>query len=301
MVKSSGKLPPKRFRECDGGGFAAELGGLALKAMLFEIAATPKPGLVDRNNSGAHSDMDFFTFMLSAAAIAGELEGFALVGINTGGRLPGEAFEKLREHGRRAEEKMFAATKGINTHKGMIFTLGLILGAAGRLFGQKALTAKNICLECARLTSGLCERELGVGGAQKTHGEAVFAKYGAKGARGEAQSGFKSVTEVSLPVYSELMASGVETERALVQTLIHLIACSNDTNVLSRCGEEGAEYARSAAAEVLAAGGVFAKEAEKLLGGMDTEYIKRGISPGGCADLLAATCLLHQIEKIYGN
>ena len=44
-----------------------KIAAFAVEGMLYEVTATPKPGLVDRANNGAHYDMDYFTFMSSAA------------------------------------------------------------------------------------------------------------------------------------------------------------------------------------------------------------------------------------------
>jgi len=109
---------------------AAQIASLALEALLAEAAATPKPGLVDRVNCGAHADMDFFTFQVSAAAIAPFLSVF----VRTGTEHTGDAsalLARLRPVGMEAERAMFVRTGGVNTHKGAIFSFGVLLGAAG--------------------------------------------------------------------------------------------------------------------------------------------------------------------------
>ena len=138
-----------------------EIGRLAFASMLTEVSATPKPGLVDRANNGAHRDMDFFTFVESAAALRSSFDEFAEAGRNINpveGLLPA-----LREIGIRAEEKMFKATKNVNTHKGMIFSLGLVAGAAGRIAaGGGALNAENISGTAGNICRGLSEKNTAI-------------------------------------------------------------------------------------------------------------------------------------------
>ncbi|MBR0357686.1 MAG: citrate lyase holo-[Clostridia bacterium] len=103
----------------------------AWRAMLSEVSATPKPGLVDRNNSGSHRDMDFFTFVDSAAALAPHFRQMYLAGWDHVLDDPTALFARLRALGQQAEADMFATTHGINTHKGLIFSMGLLSGALG--------------------------------------------------------------------------------------------------------------------------------------------------------------------------
>ena len=107
---------------------------LAHKAMLYEVSASPKPGLVDRFSNGAHKDMDFFTFMSSSASLSQFFSHCALEGEkHLDSDLP-NLFSSLRIPGISAEKKMFFATNNINTHKGAIFSIGTICAAAGYLY-----------------------------------------------------------------------------------------------------------------------------------------------------------------------
>ena len=142
------------------------IGSLAMQAMLFEVAATPKPGLVDRNNSGAHRDMDYFTFMASAAAIGGTMEKMARAGFlfaENADDGEGKSLEKLlpelKKIGLEGEKKMFAATGGVNTHKGMIFSLGLLCGSAGYLEGMRLRKAETAGTSAAADTAGTAEAD----------------------------------------------------------------------------------------------------------------------------------------------
>ena len=277
-----------------------KIASLALEAMLYEAAATPKPGLVDRANSGAHRDMDFFTFMASAAALHSAFDAMTLAGSSAcRASSPRVMWPSLREAGREAEARMFESTRGVNTHKGEIFSLGLLCGCAGWLTGRGGtLSAEDLTALAAEMCQGLCERELAPLREREgqTKGEQMYLRYGCTGIRGEAESGFRTVIEVSLPVFRELMAGGNSVNDALIQTLLHLISGTADTNILSRHNMETAEQARARAREVLALGGVLTTEGRAAIEAMDRDFIARRISPGGCSDLLAVTYFLFRME-----
>lgn len=99
-----------------------KISSLAMEGILFEVSATPKPGLVDRNNAGAHKDMDYFTFMSSAAALHDTFDIFVRLGWEYRNEPIESLLQSLRCVGVKAEHRMFAFTNGVNTHKGMIFT-----------------------------------------------------------------------------------------------------------------------------------------------------------------------------------
>ena len=107
---------------------------LASEALHREVMLTPKPGLVDRRNSGAHRDMTLETFMASGAAIRLWFPLFFETGVKTASRPLAEILPKLRADGLACEKAMFVATHGVNTHKGAIFSFGLLIAAAGRRF-----------------------------------------------------------------------------------------------------------------------------------------------------------------------
>ena len=88
----------------------------AVRALLYEVTTTPKPGLVDRRNSGSHTDMDSFTFMSSAASLYPYFEACTRAGRKTADGPAPETFAALRPLGCEAEGEMLAATHGVNTH-----------------------------------------------------------------------------------------------------------------------------------------------------------------------------------------
>lgn len=279
--------------------FADRIGGTAIRALLHEVAATPKPGLVDRSNNGAHDDMDFFTFMASVSALRNTFEHFAEIGAETRGLNPRGAFRHLQRAGLDAEKKMFAATGGVNTHKGAIFSLGLVCGAAGRAAGDAS--PETVCAAAAALCAGICDEAYGAltEAAQTrppTKGERVFLAHGIRGVRGEAEDGFPSVLRVGLPAYREMKQNGAPENDALVQTLLCLMSSVHDTNVISRRDLAASRYVRERAAAALVLGGMTTPAGKRAVEEMDRDFIQKNISPGGCADLLAVTFFLDSVE-----
>lgn len=280
-------------------GPAADVASLAGQALAVEFMLTPKPGLVDQRNSGAHLDMDLALFRRSANAISGWFATFAWLGLTLGRSTPdGAILCAVRAEGLRCEAAMFEATRGVNTHKGAIFSLGLLCAAAGLLqAGGVAINRGTVCARVAGLTAGIVERELGHGLVAKggTAGERAFRQHGLEGARGEASRGFPTVREAALPVYDSLMASGLDERRVLLQVLLHLLAVNGDTNLVARGGLAGLAYVRSRAAGLLRDGGVLAPDGLGRLLDFDDDLIARRLSPSGSADLIAVTWLLARL------
>lgn len=287
----------------------------AAEGILYEVSATPKPGLVDRNNSGAHKDMDYFTFLSSAASLHSCFDDMARIGIKYAKHAPKEMLPALQKCGMEAEKKMFLATGGVNTHKGMIFSMGLLSACAGWRWERKyGLGIKEnhrnpentalkpgeaICLLAGKVCEGICERDYGTLSYKKvlTKGEKMYLQYGCTGIRGEAESGYRTVRQVSYPVYERLRKQDISVNDALVHTLLSLIANTEDTNILSRHNKDVAEYAQKEAKKVLDTGGVFTEKGRERVQKLDDDFIERYISPGGCADLLAVTHFLYVLEQ----
>ena len=263
------------------------IASLAVKALLYEVLTTPKPGLVDRNNNGSHQDMDLFTFSGSASVLFPYFKKAYTLGFNS--MDPKACFSKLRELGKSAERTMFFETHGVNTHKGAIFTLGIVCAAAG----FTAITQTDIFQCCADMTAGITE-ELKDDSLPETNGKRLYKKYGVTGIRGELEAGLPSVKEVGLPMLERHLYNGKSLEYAGSRALVALIAEGKDTNLLARGGVVYSEIAQAKADHLL--DWAFRQtDIEKL----DTWFIENNLSPGGCADLLAVCYFLHFLRKYY--
>jgi len=278
--------------------FVYQIGQNALRAILYEVAVTPKPGLVDRNNSGAHNDMDFYTFIDSASALHGVFDRFTQIGEETSTSTYRRARTALQTYGLEAERKMFALTGGVNTHKGIIFSLGFLCGAIGRIGSSGKLTPERITAEVKKLCSGLCQEAYGEKLEHKkdlTKGEKVYLRYGFKGARAEAEQGFPTVLTVALPEFIRRLDEGIDMNRASVYTLLKLIGHAADINVLSRHDMDTAMMTKKEARETVRKLAGLDGDDMSAVDALDESFIEKNISPGGCADLLAVTIFLYFI------
>ena len=266
---------------------------LATRALLDEVCTTPKPGLVDRTNNGSHKDMDIFTFTASAAALAPYWGRCFQIGRETAGLSPEETFAALKKAGQGAERTMFAATGWVNTHKGAIFSLGLICGAVGRLWRAEApcRDPEVILAECARMVSAAVEKDFAAlsPDSVRTAGERAYLEEGLTGVRGEAAQGFPAVLHCALPALKAALEAGKSRNDAGAIALLHLIARGMDTNMVARGGPERAKKAAEDCAQLLNRSPLPKMEE---IARLDREFIQENLSPGGCADLLAATFLL---------
>ena len=257
----------------------------AVDALLLELATWPKPGLVSYVDTGSHHDMD--AAMLRGSALV--LRPFFAELVFAGWQLAG--MNRLRTIGLRAEAAMLRFTCGVNTHRGAIFGLGLLCAAAGasaRLAGRGGASAPRCLGRCAARRWGDEIRRGPV--PLHSHGSAALRHYGAGGARAEAADGFPSIYDIGLPALrvGRAAASGA-SEPARVQACFALIAAVRDTNLLHRGGAEGARFASEAATSFLASGGVAAPDWHARASAVHADFVRRRLSPGGCADLLAMT------------
>ena len=268
-------------------GFAADtLAYTAHFALIRELRTTPKPGLVDEANNGAHTDMDIPLFEKSAASLVPYFRQAALAGIADAG------METLKAHGLDAELAMFSATGGVNTHKGMIYSMGLLLYGMGRAL-ETGSDAREAAAELARTDAAARLKD--AARLTGTNGGAVYAKTGAKGAIGEAAEGFPHAAACAgrLRHYVSIRSSAPGA-LALCDTM----AVLSDTNVLHRGGQEGLAFVQTEAGRISS---LPVSERVGALTELDNELIRRNLSPGGSADILALAYLLNAWEELSAH
>lgn len=275
---------------------AFNIGSKITKAILIEAISAPKPGLVDRVNSGAHSDMDISTYMISTAAISYYMTLAAQVAIDHRGELH-ELLPKIRSLGLSAEEEMLLATKGVNTHKGLIFSGMIISAAAGYLSARETGSLKiiKILQIVQEITKGIVERELmslNKNEQKITAGEWIFLDTGVTGIRGEAEKGFPNA-DAAYQVIKKAIDSGVPFERGIIMALLFLMTRVDDTNVLARHGSEALTWVRQESNKLVLSEDAYSDEWLERVKDLDGQFIEQNISPGGCADLLAVALMLH--------
>ena len=247
----------------------------AHSALERELLTTPKPGLVDTRNNGAHTDMDVPLFLKSAAALVPYFQTAVRLGLKDAGMPP------LKAAGLEAERAMFSATNGVNTHKGMIYSMGLLLYGMGRAlqFGGDAVEhASALAQEDAK------ERLSHAISTQDTNGAKVYADHGVRGAVGEAADGFFHAQYAAdrLKAHRDAGYSGA-------LTLCDVMIVLSDTNLLHRGGREGLSFVQERARAIA---NLPERERIAALEALDREMIRRNLSPGGSADMLALGYLL---------
>ena len=325
-------------------------------AMRLEVMAAPKPGLVDRNNRGSHQDMDLNSFLRSAKVLSPWFGRFMEMAQASPTDL---VLPRLRKIGQEAEQAMYQVTGGANTHKGLIFSLGLISACLVRLqmklnrtpnYKDSVKLQKLICLNSQDLTKELNRdleiehkkdlktepepnfnikvkkapfpvSQLDLGQKRKkeirrdvnqtinsegfsnqpsrpvtSHGEAVYARYGLKGIRQEAEQGFPAVFQVGLPAYGRFLEKYEHQDVVSVLTLLELMIVTDDTNLVKRGGLEGLLFMRAEAARILnLVPDLNQAELIEQLIAFDKAAIEKNLSPGGAADHLAVTIFLYRV------
>jgi len=285
-------LHSKVYRSMDGvPRIARHIALLAVRSLYHELALYPKPGLVSFRDNGAHLDMNAATFVRSLFSLRGYFVAIAAAGMREAG------LAELQQLGVAAESHMLRATRGINTHRGAIFTHGILAAAAG------CAVARNITPSDENLRAIVTDnwsRDLCAIAVARTatpsHGQLMTARHGVTGARGEALLGFPSVFEIALPGLRSALDRGAGTPHALLHTFFVLLAETLDTNVLFRGGAEGLRFIQTQAKDFLERGSVFEPGWQQRAESLHRQCSIKDLSPGGCADLLAAAWFVHQLQ-----
>ncbi|MFA9376624.1 MAG: triphosphoribosyl-dephospho-CoA synthase CitG [Lachnotalea sp.] len=275
------------------------IGQSATKSLLAEVSTTPKPGLVDRISNGAHNDMNYKTFIDSANAISPYFFKMAELGYDWEDSLP-ELFLAIRVVGIEAENAMYVATNHVNTHKGLIFSAGIISAAAAYVYRKFGVFDTKIIFKiCTRMTFDIIENDFKKIDSKhpKTNGEKLYLKHRNKGIRGEVQSGFPTVENISLPALKYYRKLNCNKNLSHIQVLMLLIANVDDTNVLARHNKATLDFVKETAKSFLNKGGVFSENGIASIWNMDDMFIQKNISSGGCADLLAITIMIYDLSK----
>lgn len=267
-------------------------------ALLEEVRTTPKPGLVDCDSNGAHTDMDVCTFVSSAEALYPYFKVMAAYGWSDYNN-PERLFEKIRPVGKLAEEAMYQATDGVNTHKGLIFSIGILSAAAAAVYRRKnAFIRNDIFAEEMQMVHTAMQRELNLTQQKKeslTNGEKVYQTYGSLGVRGEALYGYAAVRNLSLPVVEEGVQKHRPFDRIKIQALLMLMSQVEDSNILSRSNMDMLRHVQGMSREFLNTGGVYRDDGIETMKQWDKQFTEWNISPGGAADLLAITLFIYRL------
>ncbi|WP_226067270.1 triphosphoribosyl-dephospho-CoA synthase [Dickeya zeae] len=279
----------KTQRQSDAHDYAHWLADTATHCLIAEARLSPKPGLVDSRGSGAHQDLTLALMERSAHSLTATFHALAL---QSWQRPADVALRQIVGRvGREGEQQMMLATGGVNTHRGAIWALGLLVSAAAMLggFGSEQ-TITETAAQLARLPDNGAPTEF-------SKGRLATQRYQVSGAREEAQQGFPHITRLALPQLRRSRRQGASENDARLDALMAVMTSLSDTCVLSRAGLDGLQAMQQGAQAVLAAGGVSCLAGRQALAQLDTRMLALNASPGGAADLLAATLLLDGIAQ----
>lgn len=246
---------------------------LAERALRMELETTPKPGLVDKLDNGAHKDMDYALMSASVSALRLYLTRIAVMSAKDI-----DAAE-IKTAGIEAEEAMLKATGGVNTHRGALFCMGLAVAAASFLACNEGQVADA---PFRKLVSRIAS---GIPSAGSTHGAEAKRNFKVGGALENARMAYPELFSTWLPYFRSLAGDQYRCHK----TLLYIMTTLDDTNVLHRRGAEGLAYAKSEAAGLL---GNFSIDG---LASMNGDFIRENISPGGSADMLSLTIFIDQV------
>lgn len=278
--------------------FFLEVNRLAKKALLYEVLLSPKPGLVDTINSGAHDDMDLYTFVDSIVALDDFFYECTRIGYENTSKDYGDIFPALRACGLEAEKAMFAATNNINTHKGAIFIFAILCGAIGSLKREdQLLNVENISQRSKELSKNILKDFDNLSKDEnKTYGIRQYLDHGLLGARGEAYLGFPAIFK-AYKVIEESIKCGFDERTALGNGLIEIMTFLVDTNIIGRRGSEAGKFLNDSAKKVKDLGAYGTETGLAEIYKLDESFIKMNISPGGCADLAAASIFVFWVTR----
>lgn len=281
------------------------IGLLMQKALFYEVNTSLKPGLVDRLHNGSHKDMRLSTFINSAYSLTDYFCQCVKEGLScdcSKKELP-LLFQKLRGIGKQAEKNMLFATQGINTHKGIVFSGGILCAAVGYYIStnSKDISSENFLLSLPEICRCMLPELLSdyltlTPDTAKTNGEKLYLKYKITGIRGESKEGFPLLFNVGFPLFQAVLKKGFSLWQAGLITLLHYIAYTEDTNLIIRSDYQLACKIQKDLQQFLAHATY--EEQLSILPKLDAFFISRNISPGGSADMLALTYFLYFIQNI---
>lgn len=257
---------------------------LATQALQAELDTTPKPGLVDKDNSGAHRDMDHALMSRSIHALHPYFVRLALLGFAAD--MP--CHDDIVKTGIEAERAMFEATNGVNTYKGALFSMGLaVVAAAGKAWQGSSISQQALSAAISQLAFAFPDTKGTHGSKAKQAAASETPTF--KGALDNAREGYPELFNDWLPFYANLRKNG--EPHALHLTLLRIMCDLDDTNIVYRTSLAMMKQVKEESRDVLrqwsetqADGGT---KLDAILSNMNHNFVQRNISPGGSADMLS--------------
>ena len=273
-----------------------EVAKLATKALLYEVSISPKAGLISRLSNGSHKDMDFYTFIDSVLSLSNYFSECYTYGQENNFYSP-NFFKNLRDLGKKAEKEMYQATNGVNTHKGTIFSMGILISVlASHLKEVDKIDLKILSQKIKNMCSSLIDELENINNFS-TYGEKAFKNYHLTGARGLALSGYDIVLLDGINKLKEFTKS-LDFETSCILLLFYYISILDDTNIVNRTNFETLKEIQILCKNLYEEN-VKSLSKEKIrneMSKLNDIFIEKNISAGGSADLLILTIFIYLIK-----
>ncbi|CAK1222174.1 triphosphoribosyl-dephospho-CoA synthase CitG [Fructobacillus evanidus] len=273
----------------------------AVAACLQEVVLAPKPGLVDPISAGAHHDMTVMTFVDSAVVLRPYFEKAFELGQKFSQAEATKLLAALRPEGVKAEQAMYLATDGVNTHKGAIFTLGILIAAYGLAIQDKRSTTLQTVLNLVqKISANVLDDDLvsptRTDQQEETAGHYQYRTYQLTGVRGEVAAGLPSLAQVGLPTFRD--RPGSVTNRFL-DTLMALAGAIQDSTLIKRAQTPAiVQQMQDWVAEFFALGGAETVAGQEYLTALNQTMIEQNLSIGGAADYLILTIFISRLSGL---
>ena len=273
-----------------------EVAKLATKALLYEVSISPKAGLVSRLSNGSHKDMDFYTFIDSVLSLSNYFSECYTYGQENNFYSP-NFFKNLRDLGKKAEKDMYQATNGINTHKGTIFSMGILISVLASYFKETdEIDLKILSQKIKNMCSSLIDELENINNFS-TYGEKAFKNYHLTGARGLALSGYDIVLLDGINKLKEFTKS-LDFETSCILLLFYYISLLDDTNIMNRTNFETLKEIQILCKNLYEENSksLLKEKIRNEMSKLNDIFIEKNISAGGSADLLILTIFIYFIK-----
>ncbi len=275
--------------------FINQLVSITSQSLLEEVSAHPKFGLVTKVNSGKHKDMDYTTFVDSIEVLQPYFVEYGFEGFN----LKEDTFQKLREIGIRAEKALLEKTKGVNTYRGVIFLLGVLLPSiVDTVYNNKAFEniQENIKFLCKDILNDFHMIDDKIKNNQPlTYGEKIYKEHGITGIRGVVKGGINIAFELE----PKFRNSKSNSNDLVIDILLNSMATLEDTVILHKHDLETLDFVKAKSCDIIDLGGYCTIIGKKSVEYFTDECIKLNISPGGSADIVTIVLILIKIRKMF--
>ncbi len=281
----------KKTKDLIKGFFVEKVVTYVTESLIEEVTADPKFGLVTKVSNGKHIDMDYNTFLISIKSITPYLYEYAYEGFN----INENSFKRLRKIGIKAEHAMFKETKGVNTHKGIIFLMGLLIPSiVDSIYNNKEFYEISNCIKF--LSSNILEDFNNINKkSDLTYGEEIFIKYGMTGIRGVAYSGLN----IAFDLCEKFKIDDTDTNALVINLLLHIMSELNDTVILHNNNEEKLKFVKEKSKVAIQLGGYNTIIGKVFIENFTQKCIEEKISPGGSADIVSVVLVLMKVKKEF--